>query len=49
VKRGSWKGAVVQRGLVRSRCQATTTEDTAGWKRQRDFVKYGNSDSLIVI
>jgi hypothetical protein len=38
----SWKGAAVQRGLkhgsreiaiVRSRYQATTSEDTAGWKR----------------
>jgi hypothetical protein len=37
----SWKGDAVQRGLepgsigltiARSRCQATTSEDTAGWK-----------------
>jgi hypothetical protein len=56
--RGSWKGAAVQRGLepgsrglavIRSRYQATTSEDTAGWKRERDFVKCGNSDSVIVI
>jgi hypothetical protein len=40
-KKVSWKGATVQRGLeprsrglaiVRSRYQATTSEDTAGWK-----------------
>jgi hypothetical protein len=43
-KRGSWKGAAVQRGLervklrissVRSRCQRTTAEGTTGWKRLR--------------
>jgi hypothetical protein len=37
-----WKGAAIQRGLdpgsrglaiVRSRYQANTSEDTAGWKR----------------
>jgi hypothetical protein len=47
-KRGSWKEDAVQRGLepgsrglaiVRSLYQATTSEDTAGWKR---LVKYGN-------
>jgi hypothetical protein len=40
--RGSWKGAAIQKGLgsgirgvafVRSRYEATTGEDTAGWKR----------------
>jgi hypothetical protein len=44
----NWKGVAVQRGLepgsrgvtiVRSHYQATTSEDTAVWKRQRDFVK----------
>jgi hypothetical protein len=48
----SWKGAAIQRGLehgstgiaiVRSRYQATTSEDTAGWKR---FVKCGNQKWL---
>jgi hypothetical protein len=47
----SWKRADIQRGLepgsreratVRSRYPATTTEDTAGWKRQRDLIKCGN-------
>jgi hypothetical protein len=55
---GSWQGAAAHRGLqfgsrglaiVRSCYQETTGEDTAGWKGQRDFVKYGNSDSVIVI
>jgi hypothetical protein len=41
-KRGSWKGAAVQRGfepesrelaIIRSRYQATISEETAGWKR----------------
>jgi hypothetical protein len=47
---GSWKGAVVRRGLdiVRSRNQATTSEDTAGCKRQRDYIKCGNNDSVMV-
>jgi hypothetical protein len=39
---GRWKGAAIQRGLepgsrgitiVKSRYQATTSEDTEGWKR----------------
>jgi hypothetical protein len=47
-KRDSWKGASVHRGLehgsrgiatVGSRHQATTGEDTAGWKR---LVNCGN-------
>jgi hypothetical protein len=54
----SWKGAAVQTGLepgsrgiaiVRSRYQATTSEDTVAWKRQRDFAKCVNCDSGIVI
>jgi hypothetical protein len=41
-----WKGVAIQRGLergsreidiVRSRYQATTNEDTAGWKRLSVF------------
>jgi hypothetical protein len=60
-KRPSYKSrkrATVQRGLepgsrgiatVRTRYQATTSEDTGGWKGQRDFVKCGNSDSVIII
>jgi hypothetical protein len=56
---GSWKGAAVQRWLepgsrgistVRSRYQALTSEDTAGWKKTwGEFVKCGNSDSVMVI
>jgi hypothetical protein len=51
----SWKRAAVQRGLgagsrglviIISRYLATTSEDIAGWKRQRDFVKCGNSSNL---
>jgi hypothetical protein len=57
-KRGCWKGIAVQRGLepgsrqidiVRGRYWANTSEDTMGRKRQRDFVKCGNSNSVIVI
>jgi hypothetical protein len=61
-KRGSWKGAAVQGGLepgsrgtaiVRSRYQATTSEDIAGWERHsvccNDFIKCGDSSSVIVI
>jgi hypothetical protein len=41
-KRGTWKEAAIQRGLepgsrgraiVRSSYQATTSEETAGWKK----------------
>jgi hypothetical protein len=44
----SWKGTAVARGLehgsrgieiVRSRCQATTSEDAAGWER---LIQCGN-------
>jgi hypothetical protein len=53
-----WNGDAVQRELevgsrgiatVRSFYQTTTSDDTAGSKRHRDFVKCGNSDSVIVI
>jgi hypothetical protein len=38
----------LENSIVRSRYQATTSEDTAGWKKH-DFVKRGNSDSVIAI
>jgi hypothetical protein len=55
--RRSWKGAAFQRrfepesrgiAIVRSRCQATTSENTVG-RKEGDFIKCGNSDSVIAI
>jgi hypothetical protein len=34
---------------VRSRYQENPREGTAGWKKQRDFVKCGNSDYVTVV
>jgi hypothetical protein len=54
-RRGNRKGAAVQRELehvsretaiIRNRYKATTSEDTVGCKRQRDFIKCGNTDML---
>jgi hypothetical protein len=50
---GSWKIAPVQRksrgtAILKSRYQATTSVDLRAGK-ERDFVKCGNSDSVIVI
>jgi hypothetical protein len=57
-KLANWKGAAIQRefeqgsrglAIVRSRFQAITSKDTAGWKKIRViFLKGGNNDSFTV-